>query len=100
MAKFLVTYHGGQMPADPEQAAQMRAAFGEWVGRTGRAIVDPGAPLRSGAQVARGTPLPKAEIGGYSVIEAPSPEDAVTLLESHPFVARGGTLQIHEAMPV
>jgi hypothetical protein len=88
------------MPADPGQAAQARAAFGEWVARAGEAVVDPGAPLRSATQVASGEASPKVEIGGYSVIEAPSLEAAVGVLRSHPFVARGGTLQLHEAMPV
>jgi hypothetical protein len=40
------------------------------------------------------------EIGGYSVIEAPNLEEAVAVLKSHPFVARGGTLQVDEAVSV
>ena len=100
MARFLVTYHGGGMPADPAQAAQARTAFGEWVAKTGKALVDPGAPLRPGTQVANGDPAPQAGIGGYSIIEAGSLDEAVELLRSHPFVGRGGTLQVDEAMAV
>lgn len=98
MSRFLVTYHGGGMPSDPAQAAAALQAFGEWVARSGDAIVDPGAPIRPAAQVANGTPQPDAPMGGYSVIEAPTEEAAVEILKSHPFVARGGTLQLHEAV--
>lgn len=98
MAKYLVTYHGGSMPANPEQAAAMQAAFGEWLSKAGDAVVDPGAPIRPAAQLPKDKPAPHGEIGGYSVIEAPSLEAAVDVLKSHPFVARGGTLQVHEAL--
>lgn len=100
MAKFLVTYHGGSAPANPEQAARMRAAFGEWVAKAGKAIVDPGAPLRSVTQVATGSPHGAVEIGGYSIIQAVSADEAVAILRMHPFVARGGTLQVFESLDI
>ena len=100
MSKFLVTYFGGSRPANREQAEQMTAAFGQWLAKAGKAVVDPGAPLRPATQVASGHAHPTVEIGGYSVIEAPTLEDAVAILESHPFVARGGTLQVDEAVSV
>ena len=100
MSKFLVTYLGGTPPSDPAQAARMRDAFEDWLARSGKAVVDPGAPLRPGTQVAKGTPEPKVPVGGWSVIEAPDIEAAVAVLNSHPFVARGGTLQVDEAVGI
>ena len=94
MAKFLITYLG--MPhVDPAQMAQAREAFGDWLREAGDAVVDPGAPTNAVAHVASGSPV-SAEIGGYSIIEAQSAADVVKILESHPFVARGGTLQVNE----
>lgn len=98
MSRFLVTYFGGQPPSNPEQAAAMREAFGHWLETAGTAVVDPGAPLRPGKQLANGTPAPVVAIGGYSVIEAPNLEAATDVLRSHPFIARGGTLQVDEAV--
>ena len=100
MSKYLVTYYGGGMPADPAQAEQAKAAFAEWLTKTGDAVIDPGAPLRPATQVSNGAPAPQVAIGGYSVIEAASNEQAAEILRSHPFVARGGTLQVDEAMAV
>ena len=100
MSKYLVTYYGGGMPTDPAQAEQAKAAFGEWLAKTGNAVIDPGAPLRPATQVSNGAPAPQVAIAGYSVIEAASIEQATEILRSHPFVARGGTLQVDEAMAV
>jgi hypothetical protein len=100
MAKFLVTYHGGGMPHDPEQVAQAKAAFQQWLSEQGDAVVDPGDPVNMVAQVSSGTPTAPVEIGGYSIIEAPTKDDAVKLLQNHPFVRRGGTLQLNQAIGV
>ena len=98
MSKFLVTYFGGGMPADPAQAEAAREAFGQWLAKAGKAVIDPGAPLKPGTQLAGGSPVPKVAIGGYSVIEAADLDSAREVLKSHPFVARGGTLQVDEAV--
>jgi hypothetical protein len=84
------------MPADPAQMDRIRAAFGAWLAEAGSAVTDPGAPLRPSTQVAKGTPEPWVAIGGYTVIEAVDADAAVAVLRSHPFVARGGTLQVDE----
>jgi hypothetical protein len=98
MSKFLVTYHGGDMPTDPQLAEQAKAAFGAWLAQAGSAIVNPGAPLRTVTTVpADGEPV---DVGGYTVIEADSVEAATAVLATHPFVARGGTLQVNEILAV
>ncbi|MEP7104982.1 MAG: hypothetical protein ABI838_03965 [Chloroflexota bacterium] len=86
------------MPSDPAQMERIQAAFGEWLATAGDAVVDPGAPLRPATQVSNGVPMPPVAIGGYTVIEASTVDLAVKVLKSHPFVARGGTLQVDEAM--
>jgi hypothetical protein len=98
LSKFLVTYHGARPPSDPAQMEQIRTAFGEWLARAGKAVIDPGAPLRPGTQVSNGAATPQVVIGGYSIIEAANLDEATGILKSHPFVARGGTLQVDETM--
>jgi hypothetical protein len=100
MARFLVTYHGSGMPDDPELIEQAKTAFLDWVGQAGDAIVDPGAPLRMVGQVASASPEGAVEIGGYSIIEADDADAAAAVLEFHPYVARGGTLQVNEVLTV
>jgi hypothetical protein len=100
MARFLVTYHGSGMPDDPEMMEQAKQAFLSWVGEAGNAIVDPGAPLQMVRQVSSGPPEAAVEIGGYSIVEAADADAAVAVLESHPYVARGGTLQVNQVLAV
>ena len=100
MTRFLVTYHGGKPPADGAMADQMKLAFSQWLQQAGEAVADPGAPVRPVASVPSGAISPPGEIGGYSIVEAASVELAIALLTTHPFVARGGTLRVHEALAV
>jgi hypothetical protein len=100
MTKYLVTYHGAQPPNDPVLMEQARAAFGQWLQAAGGAVLDPGAPTHLATQVSKENPVAAVEIGGYSIIEASSLDEARKILRSHPFVGRGGTLQVNEIMGV
>jgi hypothetical protein len=100
MSRFLVTYHGSGMPDDPALMEQAKAAFGNWVAGAGDAIVDPGAPVKMVSQVADQGATEAVQIGGYSIIQADSVEDARAILSSHPYVARGGSLQVNQILEV
>ena len=102
MATFLVTYHGGPgMPASAEAREQMMAAFQPWAASVGDAMIDPGSPLgprktvtSDGISDAPADPT----LGGYTLLRADSLDDAVKAVSGHPFVGRGGTLQVSEAV--
>jgi hypothetical protein len=104
MPTYLVTYHGGPgMPSDPVAAQQMLAAFQGWVAEVGAAMRDPGAPLAAAKTVssmAVSEGQMEAAIGGYSVLDVGSLDEAVALVQSHPFLTRGGRLQVSEAVSV
>lgn len=102
MPTFLVTYHGGgEMPTSPEARQQMMAAFGAWATGVGAALVDPGAPLGSAKTVMSGRVVDgqaAATIAGYSLLRAEDLGSAVKMVEGHPFLSRGGTLQVIQAV--
>ena len=79
--RFLVIYHGSEMPHDPEIMAQAKAAFEGWVAEVGDAVVDPGAPLRMVAQVSRSGADEPVDVSGYSIIEAKDAERLGSLAE-------------------
>lgn len=97
MRKYLITYSGMGHP-DPAQMEAAREAFGVWLASTGDAVVDPGAPVTYVGAVATGTPVAAPEFSGYSIVEAESEQAVRDILAAHPFVARGGTLQISQAL--
>jgi hypothetical protein len=100
MPKYLVTYHEtGQMPHDPESMAKAREAFMQWAGKTGAALVEPGAPIGATRVVSSSGAEPGSADGpfnGWSVVEAPDVDAAMAILADHPFIGRGGLLQVSE----
>jgi hypothetical protein len=101
MTSFLVTYHGSGMPETEEGRQQAMADFGAWVGKVGEALTDPGAPLGPAMTVSPDGVHPGAVDGpanGYSVLRADDMDSAVALVRDHPFVGRGGSLTVSEAV--
>ena len=100
MARFLVTYHAENMPQDPQSMAKARDAFMAWAAKTGGALIDPGAPIKSTGTVTDAGWDPKGHadtpFSGWSVIEAADADAAAQVLSDHPFISRGGVLQISE----
>jgi hypothetical protein len=102
MPTYLVTYHGsGAPPPTPEAQKQAMEAFGAWIASVGDAMVDPGAPLAASKSVGPGgtTDDPaNGPIAGYTLLRAADLDAAAQLVANHPFVSRGGTLQVSEAV--
>jgi hypothetical protein len=102
MPTYLITYHGGGGPPTSAEAREaMMAAFGAWVASVGDHMIDPGAPLGASKTVSPegvSDQAPGAGVGGYSLIRADDLDAAVGLVKNHPFVGRGGSLQVSEAV--
>ena len=99
MARFLITYHAGDMSQDPESIAQARRAFAQWAAKAGAALADIGSPIRSATTISSDGihhGAPSGSFMGWSVIEAEDGNAAVRLLADHPFISRGGILQLSE----
>lgn len=105
MARFLITFHGGEIPRDPEfvpggSAARNTAAVLAWFKESGSSVVDWGGSVRPAATVSgEGTrnELAAGPLTGWTVIEAPDAGAAAGLVKNHPFISlSGGTLQIWE----
>jgi len=61
--------------------------------------VDMGAPLAEVPDA--GTPVSAAGhiIGGYSILEAESPSALSDVLDGHPHLESGATIEVHEMLP-
>jgi hypothetical protein len=108
MAKFLFVYRDqpdpAQGPPSPEQVQAIMAEWGVWFRKVGAAVVDGGDGLqptgrmvRPGGKVSDGPFIEAKEVvGGYSVVQADTYEQAVEYAKSCPIVANGGTIEIRE----
>jgi hypothetical protein len=95
MAKYLVLYRAKVSAAEqmsqssPEQAQAGMQAWMEWAQKAGEAVVDLGSPL--------GVVEPGGDagdpIGGYSILQADSPEALAAVLDGHPHTMWGGTIE-------
>ena len=72
-------------------------AWMAYFGKMGDRIVDGGAPI--GPQKSVGN-HPAVRIGGYSIVNASSLEEAVALTDGHPHVKSGGSIEVCETMPI
>jgi hypothetical protein len=102
MAKYLFVYHGGKQPESKKEQAKVMAAWGQWFGSMGSAVVDGGNPVgksstvqSSGTVVSNGGANP---VSGYSLIEAPSLNEALAKAKGCPILAAGGSVEVAEAM--
>jgi hypothetical protein len=86
----------------PEQMAAGMAAWRAWYEKCGAAVVDLGAPLDKSTTVTGGSGAPsKTSITGYTLLQAGSLEEAVTLMKDHPhFHMPGASVQVLECVPM
>ena len=105
MAKYMILYRSsmsaGEQMGSPEQAQEGMKAWMDWAGQAGSALIDMGSPLGS---VATEGPAGNTgvAIGGFSVLEADSPDAVKKLLDGHPHLsAPGGSfIEILEYLPI
>jgi hypothetical protein len=104
MKKFLVLYRSTVSPQEqmtkstPEQRNAMMGEWMTWMQRVGTGMVDMGAPLGETANI-NGKPG-AGYIGGYSMLQAASMADAKKLVDGHPHLKQGGSIELLELMPI
>jgi hypothetical protein len=107
MAKYLFIYRDSaepQSPPSPEQMQAFLATWGEWFQKHASAILDGGDGLHPTGRVLKpdGTVSDgpyvesKEVIGGYSVIQADSYDQAVAIARDCPIAKIGGAIEIRE----
>ena len=110
MKKFMVLYMASaaefekmMKSATPEQQQKGMDAWMKWMHENKESIVDGGAPLGKTKRVdAKGTSDTKNEVGGYSIVQARSHDDAAKLFDKdHPHLhVPGAWIEIVEIMPI
>ena len=102
MAKYLFVYHGGSHPESKEDQAKVMAAWGQWFGAMGKAVINGGNPVGQSWTVKSNGTVAKDgganPVSGFSLIEAKDQDEAVTKAKSCPILAAGGSIEIAEAL--
>lgn len=108
MKKFLVLYRAQISAAEqmqnatPEQAKAGMDMWMAWHQKAGDAVVDLGSPLGNTMSVTSGGATSGDDhVGGYSILQADSMDDALKALEGHPhLMLPGASIEVHEVLPM
>jgi len=103
VAKYLLVYHGGGMPATDEERNKVMAAWGQWFQTLGGALADPGNPVSQTKTISDGGAVGGAGSNppsGYSILEADSLDKAVDLAKGCPVLLGGATIEVAETFNV
>ena len=102
MAKYVLAFHGGGMAETEEDQAKVMAAWGAWMEGLGDALVDPGNPAGASKTISNDGSVSDGgganPVTGYTLIQADSLDDAVTLAKGNPIFDSGGSIEVVEAL--
>ncbi len=109
MPQFIVLYYAPQDSMEkwknksPEEMKKGMEVWMVWAEKCGEHLVDMGAPLGIGKHIIEsGNTQSKANVGGYSVLQADNMVAAEELLKGHPHLGWGDEyhIEVHEKMPL
>lgn len=101
MSVFIISYLGGDMPANAEESAKHFEKYKEWLTSLGNSLVSPANPLKDTQTINPDgsiSPGSTTAMSGFSILEADSIEIATEMAKSCPFLEIGGSLEISELM--
>jgi hypothetical protein len=98
MAKFVYVYSGGQLAETPEAQEQAMQAWGAWFATLGDKVTDMGNPFGASTIVTSGGSGAASGLGGYSVVQADSLDDAAANAGGCPVLQSGGRVEVYEAL--
>ncbi len=101
MSKFVFIYHGENAPDTGTSPEDIMAAWRNWFGSLGEAVIDGGNPFGDAKTVGAGGSVIDGgganPSGGYSLINAANLDAAVELAKGCPIFAAGGTVEVATA---
>ena len=99
MARYLITYLGGNQPSTPEEGKHHFAKYKEWLSSIGDAVVSPANPLKHIHTISPEGTVSESSLtsmSGFTMIEAESMFTALEFAKACPFLDIGGSLEVAE----
>ena len=99
MARFILTYLGGERPQSKEAGQKHMQEFMAWVSGLGNSAISPMNPMGSSSFVSQGNvsdDWPHPKMSGYTLIEAKDKAAAIAAAQTCPFLDIGGTMEVAE----
>lgn len=101
MPQYVITYLGGNQPSSPEEGKKQMSKYMEWIASLGEHAVSPMNPFKNTNTVSPDGSVKtgsSTKMSGYTIINANSIEEAVSVAKACPFLEIGGSLEVSELM--
>lgn len=95
MTKYVLLYLGGVAPQTPEEGEKATADWRGWFGKVGDRVVDIGNAFGDSFTVGSAG---ASGVSGYTVVSAGDADGVKSLLDGHPHLSSGGSIEVHEAL--
>ena len=99
MARFLMTYIGGNPPATPEEGQAHFAKYQQWLGALGDSVESAMNPIKSTHSIQPDGQVSSEDtlgMSGFTILLADDIDAAVEMAKGCPFLDIGGTLEVSE----
>jgi len=104
MSQYVIVYTGGfdgDQVSTPEDAKEHQTKYMAWLEGLGDAAVSPMNPLLSTSTIGPDGSIEegsKMSMSGFTIIEADSLDDVISMAKECPFLEVGGSLEVSELM--
>ncbi len=99
MPQYIIVYLGGDQPSSPEEGKRHMSKYMDWLSSLGDSVVSPANPLKNTSTINSDGTVTTGGIttmSGYTVIEADSHDEALSVAKKCPFLDIGGSLEVSE----
>lgn len=99
MPQYTIVYLGGEQPSSPEEGQKNMQKYREWLTSLGNKAVSPANPFKDTHTVNPDGTVKSGSttsMSGYTIIEAESMDEALSIAKACPFLATNGSLEVSE----
>ena len=99
MPQYMISYIGSPKPETPEQGQAHMAKYKDWLSSLGDAAVSPANPLKNTSTVNPDGAVSRGgttNMSGYTIIQADTQDQALSIAKACPFLEIGGSLEVSE----
>lgn len=99
MSQYLIVYLGGDKPSSPEEGKKNFEKYMGWLSSLGSSAVSPANPLKNTNTINPDgtiTAASKTSMSGFTIIEAESMDEALSVAKACPFLEVNGSLEVSE----
>ncbi len=99
MARYIITYLGGDKPSSPEEGQKQFAKYKEWLASLGGSAIEPMVPFKNTHSISPDGSVNQGSsvaMTGYTIISADSIEQTIAIAKGCPFLETNGSLEVAE----